>query len=120
MYAQILFHLNDLDSSSIDIESSAVVSVDGLVMAATLPDDMDIDHMGAISAGAFLLGHHTSKKCASGMLEQVLIKCSNNQIIMTYVGEQAILTVIAKPYANLEHLFSNIKGSIDKIKLLTN
>jgi predicted regulator of Ras-like GTPase activity (Roadblock/LC7/MglB family) len=76
MYAKILSHLNDLDNSSIDIESSALVSIDGLVMAATLPLDMDIDHMGAISAGTFLLGEHTSKRCASGVLEQVLIKCS--------------------------------------------
>jgi predicted regulator of Ras-like GTPase activity (Roadblock/LC7/MglB family) len=39
---------------------------------------------------------------------------------MTSAGEEAILTVITKPYANLEHLFSNIQHSVEKIKLLIN
>ncbi len=115
MYKEILPHLKDLDSSSIDIEASALVSIDGLVMATTLPLDMDADHIGAICAGAFLLGHHTSEKCASGVLEQVLLKCAKNQIVMMRAGTEVILTVITKPYANLEQVFFSLKQSIVKI-----
>ncbi len=115
MYEKILLHLRNLDRSSIDIEASALVSVDGLVIAATMPNHIDVDHLGAISAGAFLLGRHTSEKYASGMLEQVSIKCAKNHIVMTHASADAILTVITKPYANLEQLLSHIKHSIEKI-----
>jgi predicted regulator of Ras-like GTPase activity (Roadblock/LC7/MglB family) len=116
MFKKILPHLKDLDRSSTDIEASVLVSIDGLVIATTLPlDNGDIDHLGAVCAGAFLLGHNTSEKCAGGMLEQVLIKCSKNQIVMTYAGTEAILAVIIKSSANVDHFSSNIKHSIEKI-----
>lgn len=115
MYKRILPHLKDLDNSSFDIEASALVSIDGLVMADTFPRNMDVDDLGAICASAFLLGKQTSEKCASGVLNQVLIKCAKNQIVIIHAGTEVILAVIIKPYANLEQLFSNFKHSIEKI-----
>jgi uncharacterized protein len=118
MYEKILSHLKDLDSSSINIESSALVSVDGLVIATTLPLDMDADHIGAFCAGVFLLGYHSSEKCASGVLEQVLLKCAKNQIVMMRAGTEVILTVITKPYANLEQILFSLKHAIEKIAMV--
>lgn len=115
MYKKILPYLKDLDSSSMEIEASALVSIDGLVMATTLPLDMNVDHLGAIFAGAFLLGNHSSEECASGALQQVLIKGSKNQIIMTRLSTEVILAVITKPYANLEQIFFSLKRSIDNM-----
>lgn len=118
MFNKILPHLNDLDSSSTDIVASILISVDGLVIAATLPLDIDADPIGAICAGAFLLGHHTSKECASGLLEQVLIKCANNHIVITHAGAESILAVIIKPHANLEQLYSSVRYSVERIGTL--
>lgn len=115
MYKKMFPYLKDLDSSSMEIEASALVSVDGLVIATTLPVDMDVDHVGAIFAGAFLLGNHSSKECASGALEQVLIKGTKNQIIMTRLGAEIILAVITTPYANLEQIFFSLKRSIENM-----
>lgn len=115
MYKKILPHLEDLDNSSGDIEASMLLSVDGLVIAATLPIGINSDNIGAICASAFSMGHHTSKECACGVLEQVIIKCAKNQIVISYVGAEIILAVIIKPYANLEQLFSSLKQSIEKI-----
>lgn len=115
MYTRILPHLKALDNSSTDIEASALVSIDGFVIVATLPFNIDVEYFGAICAGAFLLGNHTTEKCAGGVLEQVSIKCTKKQIVMTYAGTEAILAVIIKPYADLEQLFPNINHSIEKI-----
>jgi predicted regulator of Ras-like GTPase activity (Roadblock/LC7/MglB family) len=115
MYKKILYHLNDLDNSSDDIEASILLSIDGLVIAATLPMGINSDNIGAICAGAFLMGHHTSKECACGVLEQVIIKCAKNQIVISSAGIESILAVIIKPYANIERLFSSLKQSIEKI-----
>ncbi|MDD1611034.1 MAG: roadblock/LC7 domain-containing protein [Methylococcaceae bacterium] len=118
MYKNILLHLNDLDNSSVDIEASVLVSIDGLVIAATLPHHVDSDDVGAICASAFLLGKQTSEKCASGVLNQVLIKCTKHQIVLIHVGAEAILAVIIKPYANLEPLFSSLQHSVRKITMI--
>jgi predicted regulator of Ras-like GTPase activity (Roadblock/LC7/MglB family) len=115
MYKKILYHLNDLDNSSDDIEASILLSIDGLVIAATLPTGINPDNIGAICAGAFLMGHHTSKECACGMLEQVIIKCAKNQIVISCAGTETILAVIIKPHANIERLFPSLKQSIEKI-----
>jgi hypothetical protein len=42
--------LKDLQVSSPDIEASAVVSVDGLTMASSLPADVEEDRVSAMSA----------------------------------------------------------------------
>ena len=42
--------LSDLNGSSADIEASAVLSTDGLMMASMLPSGMDEDRVGAMSA----------------------------------------------------------------------
>jgi predicted regulator of Ras-like GTPase activity (Roadblock/LC7/MglB family) len=119
MYERILPHLNDLNNLSIDIEASALVSIDGLVIATTLPLYMDSDHIGAVCAGTFRLGYQTSEKCASGMMEQLMIKCTKNQLILIRVDEETILAVIIKPYANFEQIFPFIKYAIAKITAIT-
>ena len=42
--------LSDLNGSSADIEASAIISADGLTMAALLPQDVDEDRVGAMAA----------------------------------------------------------------------
>jgi predicted regulator of Ras-like GTPase activity (Roadblock/LC7/MglB family) len=115
MYKRILPHLENLDNSSGDIEASMLLSVDGLVIAATLPICINSDNIGAICASAFSMGHRASKECACGVLEQVIIKCRKNQIVISYLSAEIILAVIIKPYADFEQLFSNLKQSIEKI-----
>ena len=47
--------LSDLNGSSADIEASAVLSTDGLMMASLLPSGMDEDRVGAMSAAMLTL-----------------------------------------------------------------
>ena len=42
--------LNDLNGSTADIEASVLISVDGLMMASALPQGMDEDRVGAMTA----------------------------------------------------------------------
>lgn len=117
MYTKMLSHLKDLNNSSAHIEASALVSIDGLVIAATfsIDTDMDVDNFGAVCAGAFLLGHQTSEKCASGALEQMSIKCSKSHIIITHVSTETILVISIKPCADIEQISPSVKHCIEKI-----
>ncbi len=107
--------LAELNGSSADIEASAVVSTDGLMMAALLPGGMDEDRVGAMSAALLSLGDRTARELARGTLEQVLIKGNNGYILMTYAGTDAVLTVMAKSQAKLGLIFLDVKRAAESL-----
>ncbi len=107
--------LSDLNGSSADIEASAVLSTDGLMMDSLLPAGMDEDRVGAMSAAMLSLGDRTSVELERGKLEQVLIKGDKGFILMTYAGPDAVVTVLTKPEARLGLIFLDVKRAADGI-----
>lgn len=101
--------LSDLNGTSADIEACGIISTDGLMMASLLPQGMDEDRVGAMSAAMLSLGDRTAQELTRGELEQVLIKGNNGYVLMTYAGKQAVLTVLAKPNAKLGLIFLDVK-----------
>ena len=107
--------LSDLNGTSADIDASAVISTDGLVMAAALPADMDEDRVGAMSAAMLSLGDRTAQELARGSLEQVLVKGEQGYVLMTYAGADSVITVVAKPRAKLGLIFLDVKRAAEAI-----
>jgi predicted regulator of Ras-like GTPase activity (Roadblock/LC7/MglB family) len=107
--------LSDLNGSTADIEASAVLSTDGLMMAALLPAGMDEDRVGAMSAALLSLGDRTSEELNRGALEQVLIKGENGYILMTHAGHDAVVTILAKHNARLGLIFLDVKRAAENI-----
>ena len=101
--------LSDLNGTSADIEASAIISTDGLIMSALLPASMDEDRVGAMSAAILALGARAAQELARGQLEQVLVKGDKGFVLMTGAGEEAVLTVLAKPNAKLGLIFLDVK-----------
>lgn len=107
--------LKELNGTSADIEASAVISTDGLMIASMLPADMDEDRVGAMSAAILSLGERSSTELARGELEQVLVKGDNGYILMTHASNEAVLTVVAKPKARLGLIFLDVKRAAEEI-----
>lgn len=107
--------LTELNGTSADIEASGVISTDGLMMAAVLPQTMDEDRVGAMSAAMLSLGDRTAQELARGELEQVLIKGSRGYVLMTHAGKEAVLTILAKPQAKLGLIFLDVKRAAESI-----
>jgi uncharacterized protein len=107
--------LNELNGTSADIEASGIISTDGLMMASVLPAGLDEDRVGAMSAAMLFLGDRTAQELARGELEQVLIKGNNGYVLMTYAGEEAVLTVMAKPNAKLGLIFLDVKRAAESV-----
>lgn len=107
--------LTELNGTSADIEASGVISTDGLMMASVLPAGMDEDRVGAMSAAMLSLGDRTAQELNRGGLEQVLIKGHRGYVLMTYAGEEAVLTVLAKPNAKLGLIFLDVKRAAESI-----
>lgn len=107
--------LTELNGTSADIQASGVISTDGLMMASVLPAGMDEDRVGAMSAAMLSLGDRTAHELARGTLEQVLIKGALGYVLMTYAGNEAVLTVMAKPNAKLGLIFLDVKRAAENI-----
>ncbi len=110
--------LSELNGTSADIEASGVVSTDGLMMAALLPQGLDEDRVGAMSAAMLSLGDRTAQELARGELQQVLVKGRNGFVLMIHAGKEAVLTVLAKPQAKLGLIFLDAKRAAEQIAQL--
>jgi predicted regulator of Ras-like GTPase activity (Roadblock/LC7/MglB family) len=108
--------LNELNSSSTDIEASAVISVDGLTMASAISASFNEDKIGAMSAAILSLGNKTAQELIIGKLEQILIMGANGYLVMVYAGNEALLTVLVKPDAKLNLIFLEVKCSADRVQ----
>lgn len=110
--------LTELNGTSADIEASGVISTDGLMMASVLPQGMDEDRVGAMSAAMLSLGDRTAQELERGALEQVLIKGHHGYVLMTHAGKEAVLTVMAKPNAKLGLIFLDVKRAAESISAM--
>jgi predicted regulator of Ras-like GTPase activity (Roadblock/LC7/MglB family) len=112
---QMIACLKDLQVSSPDIEASAVVSVDGLTMASSLPADVEEDRVSAMSAAMLSLGERIASELGRGTLDQVYIRGEGGFVILMSVGEDAVLTVLARSQAKLGLLFLDMKRSAEEL-----
>ncbi len=110
--------LRDLQAGTPDIEASAVVSVDGLIMASSLPAGVDEDRISAMSAAMLSLGDRIASELQRGLLDQVYIKGSDGIIVLMAVGEEAVLTVLARAQAKLGLIFLDMKRAVEDLTRL--
>jgi uncharacterized protein len=110
--------LEELNGSTADIEASALISTDGLMIASALPQNMDEDRIGAMSAALLSLGERTARELVRGSLERVLIQGERGYVIMSAAGPEAVLTVLAKPNAKLGLIFLDIKRAAETLSKL--
>jgi predicted regulator of Ras-like GTPase activity (Roadblock/LC7/MglB family) len=106
---QMMARLRDLRVSTPDIEASAVVSVDGLIIASDLPQDVEEDRVSAMSAAMLSLGERIAGELGRGTLDQVYIRGHNGYVILMSVGEEAVLTALAREDAKLGRVFLDMR-----------
>lgn len=110
--------LRDMQASSPDIEASAVVSVDGLSIASALPSDVEEDRVSAMSAAMLSLGERIATELGRGSLEQVYIKGDNGYVLLMSVGEEAVLTAMARKQAKLGLILLDMRRATEDLEKL--
>jgi predicted regulator of Ras-like GTPase activity (Roadblock/LC7/MglB family) len=111
--------LRELQASTADIEASAIVSVDGLTMASALPQNVEEDRVAAMSAAMISLGERIAGELRRGSLNQVYVRGKKGYVLLMAVGEDAVLTVLAREGAKLGLIFLDMRRVVeDMIALL--
>lgn len=116
---QMVDRLRSMQAAAPDIEASAIVSVDGLIMASALQQGVEEDRVSAMSAAMLSLGERISGELGRGSLEQVYIKGNAGSIVLTSVGAEAVLTALARQDAKLGLIFLEMRRAAeDLVKLV--
>ena len=110
--------LRELQSSTADIEASAVVSVDGLIMASALPANVEEDRVSAMSAAMISLGERIAGELRRGLLNEVYVKGKHGYVLLMSVGEDAVLTVLAREGAKLGLIFLDMGRVVEDMVAL--
>lgn len=114
--AQVLTDMLDyLKATTPDIEASAVVSVDGLMIASALPQDVEEDRVAAMSAALLSLGERTASELARGNLSEVYVKGESGYIVLMASGENAVLTALARKDAKLGLVLLDMKRTAEEV-----
>jgi uncharacterized protein len=114
----IVERLRELQTSSTDIEASAVVSVDGLIIASALPSNVEEDRVSAMSAAMISLGERIASELGRGILNQVYVKGHGGYVLLTSVGEEAVLTTLAREDAKLGLIFLDMRRAAEDLTAL--
>lgn len=115
---QMVERLKSLRMTTPDIEASAVVSVDGLPIASDLPADVEEDRVSAMSAAMLSLGERIAAELGRGTLEQVYIRGDYGYVFLSAVGEEAVLTVLARKDAKLGLVFLDMKRAAEDLSAI--
>jgi predicted regulator of Ras-like GTPase activity (Roadblock/LC7/MglB family) len=108
----ILLRLNQAAPS---ITASAVVSIDGLMLASALPPETNEDDVAALSATLLGLGERTVHELRQGMLRQVYVKGDRGFTIVTSTGQDNVLVVVTDESAKLGVIFLHVKHAAGEI-----
>jgi len=112
---RLVKRLQELQMNTADVEATAVVSVDGLTIASSLPGGVEEDRVSAMSAAMLSLGERIASELGRGMLDEVYVKGENGYVVLRAVGEEAVLTVLARQQAKLGLLFLDMRRASDDL-----
>ncbi len=101
--------LRDLIDSSGDISGVAVVSMDGLIMAADLPSTVEQARVGAVAAAILSLSGRSVGQLKRGDLKQTTIQGSEGHIIISQAGPNAVLVALTGEGVNLGMVFLEVR-----------
>lgn len=111
----MLERLRGFEGKTPDIEASAIVSVDGLTIASSFPLGVEEDRVSAMSASMLNIGRRISSELDRGKLDEVYIQGNDGYILLMSMGNEVLLSVIARQQAKLGLVFLEMRKAISDL-----
>ena len=115
---RLVRRLQDMQRNTPDVEATAVVSVDGLTIASSLPAGVEEDRVSAMSAAMLSLGERIAGELGRGMLDEVYVKGEKGYVVLRAIGEEAVLTVLARQQTKLGLLFLDMRRASEDLETI--
>lgn len=108
--------LRGLQTGSPDVEASALISEDGLMIASALPQHVDDTRVAGMSATLSSLGARAASELERGTVQEVLVRGENGYAVMLAAGSGTLLLALASKQAKLGLLFLDMRRAADDIR----
>lgn len=108
--------LQNFQETSGDLEASAVISEDGLIIASKILGAFDDAKLAAMSASILNLGDKTARELNRGDIEQLIIKGKNGYAITMKIDSQLFLVCLSKKKSRLGFIFLFMEQAIEEIR----
>lgn len=86
-------------SSGSDIEASAVVTMDGYLLASDMKPGTNVERFSSMCASLLALADQMLTEIAIGDMQQVMIMGTNGTSVLTHAGQNAVLAISTSPKA---------------------
>ena len=110
--------LKNLLASIPEVQSAAVVSIEGLPIASALPPDVDETRIAAMTAAILSLAERAAQEFGKGMFEQVFVRGQLGYVLTMAAGPNTVLTISTTKNVKLGLIFLDTKRTCDKIAKL--
>ena len=114
--AHIVSRLRDMQAVAPDIIASAVVTSDGLTLASALPHDVEEERVSAMSAAMLSLGERIASELQRGTMEEIYIRGEEGFVLLTAVGQEAVLTALSRSGGRLGVIFLEMRRAAEDLK----
>jgi len=100
--------LSSFHTSTPDIEGSAVITNDGLIITSHLPASMEEERVAAMAAAMLSLGDRTAGELQRGALEQVYVQGDEGYVLLRRATSEALVLVLTTKRAKLGLVFLDV------------
>ncbi len=115
---QIQKLLKSLSTTTPDVEGTALIDNDGLMIASSLGADLDEDSVAAMTAALLGLGERIVEELQRGDFQMVMIRGSVGFVIMTRCGPDAVLACLTSRNAKLGLVFLDLSRTARELSRL--
>ena len=116
---QIRAQLRGLLDAEPDIEATAVVSIEGVIIASSLKNGLNDERVASMTAAMVGLGERIALELGRGRLDQVVIRGDAGSVILVSINDAAVLTAVVKDEMQLGLMFLDMrKAAADLSQIL--
>jgi predicted regulator of Ras-like GTPase activity (Roadblock/LC7/MglB family) len=108
--------LRGLRVSSPDIIGAAIVSLDGFLIAAVAPSEIDEELVGGMAAALLGVGERISTQLMSAPMNQIFVKSEKGYVILNAVGEEAVVVLLVSSQAKLGLIFLELRRMVPELQ----
>jgi len=101
-----------------DVEASAIVSRDGLLMASNIPHSVQAETFAAMSATMLGAAETAVGELKKGSVERVIAESEETKIIAMGAGPKALIVIMANPAASLGIILVEMGKASERVKEL--
>jgi predicted regulator of Ras-like GTPase activity (Roadblock/LC7/MglB family) len=108
--------LRALQRASPDVEASALISEDGLMLASALPQHVDESRVAGVSATLSTLGQRAARELERGEVEEVLVRGGKGYAVMIAASAGTVLLALATKQAKLGLIFLDMRRAVEDLR----